>query len=156
MPTIRTMTEYRSAATRAVWKSVLQAALIVACLALLHWASQAPFETPLLESLKEFVQEAVPPFAGIMGLIELALFLVIVVCCFGHCCLMQAVIYPADFAILSRLRRMILLPFAVCRSLVSPIRLCLAKTSGPLPIFSSRRTASPTAAALAGAAPLLI
>ena len=134
---------------------ILLAALAVTCLALLNGGLQAPFGTPLLESLTEFVQEAVPPFAGFVSLLELALFLVIVVCCFGHWCLVQAAICPADFVILSRLHRLISLPFAIWRSLVSPIRLHLAKTGGPLLNPSLRQTASPTAADLAGAAPLL-
>lgn len=156
MLTARTMTECRSAATRVAWKSILQAVLMTTCFALLYAGWLAPLGVPLSESVAEVVQDVVPPVAGFVGLLELVVFFVIVVCCFGQWCLMQAAIRPADFAILSRLYRLISLPFSICHPLASPISPYLAKTGSPLRTFSLRRTASPTAADSAGAAPLLI
>ena len=132
---------------------LLHAVLAAICLSLLHGGLQAPYGTPLLESLTQFFQEAMPPFAAFVGLLELFVLIAIVVCCFGHWCLMQATM-PSDSPLMSRVPR----SFASNLSLnllrrVWHWRLVLTR----LLLFRSRsRALASTAADLAGAAPLLI
>ena len=135
--------------------SILQAVLMVTCYGLLNGGLQVPSGIPLSESITGFIREVAPPVAGFVGLLELVVFLVIVVCCFGHWCLIQATLNP-DKSLLSRVRRFIssrvtlaLSPNSLCRILPPAFvgRLILRAQSRPLPS---------TPAGLAGAAPLLL